>query len=165
MNTYIFLYPETSFFEVDLAAYFMKTKGDVFIISEDGQSVMTNEGIKIEANMNIESVNVEKMDVLIICGGYLENIKHVEKMYALIKECKKNDVIIGGICAGRELVTTALDMGEYPDKTCLYDKKIVLSPGNEYVDFALKIGEVAKIYSDEEDYLETVRYFKEFRNI
>lgn len=33
MNTYIFLYPETSFFEVNLAAYFMKTKGNVYIVA------------------------------------------------------------------------------------------------------------------------------------
>ena len=33
MNTCIFLYPETSFFELNLAAYFMKTKGNVYIVA------------------------------------------------------------------------------------------------------------------------------------
>ncbi len=35
MNTYLFLYHETSFFEVVLAAYFMNTKGRVHILSEN----------------------------------------------------------------------------------------------------------------------------------
>ena len=47
MNTYIFLYPNTSFFEVTLAAYFMKTKGSVYIVAEEEHQVIcTNEGIK-----------------------------------------------------------------------------------------------------------------------
>ena len=35
MNTYIFLYPETSFFEVNLVAYFMNTVGNVYVAAED----------------------------------------------------------------------------------------------------------------------------------
>ncbi|MDW2797729.1 hypothetical protein RZO55_09115 [Clostridium boliviensis] len=44
------------------------------------------------------------------------------------------------------------------------DGNIVLSPGNEYVDFALAIGKAANIYKDEADYQETITYFKLFQN-
>lgn len=85
MNTYIFLYPETSFFEVTLVAYFMKTKGNVYIVAEEEHQT-----------------------------------------------------------------------------TCVLEN-IVLSPGNEYVDFALAVGKAADIFADEADYQETVDYFKYFR--
>ena len=59
MNTYIFLYPETSFFEVNLAAYFMKTKGNVFIVTErENKIVYTNEGVSILSDAFIDEVKV-----------------------------------------------------------------------------------------------------------
>ena len=51
---------------------------------------------------------------------------------------------------------------EFPESTCVLDN-IVLSPGNEYVDFALAVGRAADIFTDEADYQETVDYFKYFR--
>lgn len=112
MNTYIFLYPETSFFEVNLAAYFMKTKGNVYIVAEDEhQSICTNEGIRIQQDISLSQTQAE-----------------------------------------------------YPETTCVLDN-IVLSPGNEYVDFALAVGKAADIFADEADYQETVDYFKYFKYI
>ena len=43
--------------------------------------------------------------------------------------------------------------------------KIILSPGNEYVDFALEIGKAADIFEDEDDYNETINYFKLFKSV
>lgn len=42
----------------------------------------------------------------------------------------------------------------FPEQTYILDN-IVLSPGNEYVDFALTVGKLADIFVDEEDYNET----------
>jgi hypothetical protein len=52
----------------------------------------------------------------------------------------------------------------FPEKTCVLDH-MILSPGNEYVDFALEVGKAADIFVDEEDYQETVDYFKYFKYI
>ncbi|MDE6601946.1 MAG: DJ-1/PfpI family protein [Lachnospiraceae bacterium] len=165
MNTYIFLYPETSFFEVNLVAYFMKTKGDIYIVAEDEhQAICTNEGIKIQKDINLTQVKRESIDAFIICGGEINNINNKQLLFEIINECIENKKIVGGICAGRTIISDAVGELKFPEKTCVFDH-IVLSPGNEYVDFALAVGKAADIFADEEDYNETVAYFKHFKNV
>lgn len=165
MNTYIFLYPETSFFEVDLAAYFMKTKGNVYIVAEDEhQAICTNEGIRIQKDISLSQMQAESTDVFVVCGGEINNIHNRQMLYEIISKCIENKKIVGGICAGRTIVSDAVGGLQYPETTCVLDK-IVLSPGNEYVDFALAVGKAADIFVDEADYQETVDYFKYFKYI
>ena len=163
MNTYIFLYPETSFFEVTLVAYFMRTKGNVYIVAEEGhQTICTNEGVRIQKDISLAQVKPETVDVFIICGGEIDNIKDEQRLFAVISRCIEEKKIVGGICAGRTLIADAVGGLEFSETTCVLDN-IVLSPGNEYVDFALAVGKAADIFADEEDYQETVDYFKYFR--
>ena len=163
MKTYIFLYQEVSLFEVDLVAYFFKTKGDVYIVTEEDEVIHTNEGIRVMADKKIGEISKEDIDVLVICGGNTENIKDLCFVQKLICECNTEKKVIGGICAGSEIVAKALEINSNVDKTIVSDERVVLSPGNEYVDFALTLGKVANIYDGEEDYQETVNYFKHFK--
>lgn len=165
MNTYIFLYPETSFFEVNLAAYFMKTKGSVYIVAEDEhQAVCTNEGIRIHRDIRLTQVEAESIDVFVVCGGETNNIHNRQMLYEIINDCIERKKIVGGICAGRTIVSEAVGGLQYSETTCVLDN-IVLSPGNEYVDFALAVGKAADIFADDADYQETVDYFKYFKYI
>ena len=161
MNTYLFLYHETSFFEVVLAAYFMKTKGRVHILSENKSEIHTNEGVKILVDTTLDEAKLEDIDVLLICGGNINNIRSMEQLHKLIRQCHTGQNIIGGICAGREVVSDALHITNFEDDTQTIGN-VILSPGNEYVDFALAVGKAADIYIDEADYQETVDYFKFF---
>ncbi|MDE5908233.1 MAG: DJ-1/PfpI family protein [Lachnospiraceae bacterium] len=164
MNTYIFLYPETSFFEVNLVAYFMKTKGNVFIVTErENKIICTNEGVKILSDAFIDEVQVEDIDAFIICGGEIKNISNKPLLYNIINKCKEKNKIVGGICAGRDLVKNAIDLVDHSEKTCVIDN-IILSPGYEYVDFALEVGRKADIFEDEDDYKETINFFKFFQH-
>ncbi len=162
MKTYIFLYQEVSLFEVDLVAYFFKTKGDVYIVTEGDEVIRTNEGIRVMADKKLGEISKEDINVLVICGGNTENIKDMSSVQELIHECNAQKKVIGGICAGSEIVANALELNSNVDKTMVFDERVVLSPGNEYVDFALTLGKVANIYDGEEDYQETVNYFKHF---
>lgn len=164
MNTYLFLYQETSFFEVVLAAYFMKTKGQVHILSENKDEIHTNEGVKIIVDSTLDEVRAENIDVLLICGGNINNIHSMEQLHELIRQCHTGGKIIGGICAGRKVVSNALHIAEFETGTQTIGN-VILSPGNEYVDFALAVGKAADIYIDEADYQETVDYFKFFREV
>lgn len=165
MNTCIFLYPETSFFEVNLVAYFMKTIGDVYIVAEDEhQAIGTNEGIRIQKDISLSQMRAESTDVFVVCGGEINNIHNRQKLFEIINTCVENKKIVGGICAGRNIVSDAVGGLQYPETTCVLDN-IVLSPGNEYVDFALAVGKAADIFADEADYQETVDYFKYFKYI
>lgn len=163
MKTYIYLYQEVSLFEIDLVAFFFKTKGDVYIVTEGDEVIHTNEGIRVMADKKIGEISKEDIDVLVICGGYTENIKDVRSVQKLIRECNTEKKVIGGICAGSEIVAKALEINSNVDKTIVFDNRVVLSPGNEYVDFALTLGKVANIYDGEEDYQETIDYFKHFK--
>lgn len=164
MNTYLFLYQETSFFEVVLAAYFMKTKGEIHILSESKTEIHTNEGVKIIVDRTLDEIEPEDIDVLLICGGNINNIHSMKQLYELIRQCHTGQKIIGGICAGREIVSNALHITDFEDNTQTIEN-VILSPGNEYVDFALAVGKAADIYIDEADYQETVDYFKLFRRV
>ena len=165
MNTCIFLYPETSFFEVNLVAYFMKTKGDVYIVAEDEHQVIcTNEGIRIQKDISLSQIESESIDVFVVCGGETDNIHNKQMLYEIINKCIENKKIVGGICAGRNIVSDAVGGLEFSEKTCVLEQ-IILSPGNEYVDFALAVGKAADIFADEEDYKETVDYFKYFKHM
>lgn len=164
MNTYIFLYPETSFFEVNLVAYFMKTAGNVYVLTEDEHvTICTNEGIRIQKDISLSDIDDESIDALIICGGEISNIRNTKRLSEIIRKCIEKKKIVGGICAGRSLVSNAIGNLEYEERTCILDN-IVLSPGNEYVDFALAVGKCADIFADEDDYNETVEYFKHFKS-
>ncbi len=166
MNTYIFLYNESSIFEVIFVAYFMKTVGNVFIVTEsDIDKVYVNEGIKVISDTNIEKINLNQLDVFIVCGGETGNIKEMSKLKEFIIECNKKKKILGGICAGSKIITDALGKKQDITTTQYLGNNIVLSPGNEYVDFALNIGKLANIYRDEADYQETVQYFRNFEYI
>lgn len=163
MNTYIFLYPETSFFEVTLVAYFMKTKGNVYIVAEEEhRTICTNEGVRIQKDISLSQMKPESVDAFIICGGEIDNIRNKPLLFEIINRCIGEKKIVGGICAGRMLIAEAVGSLEFPESTCVLDN-IVLSPGNEYVDFALAVGRAADIFADEADYRETVDYFKYFR--
>lgn len=165
MNTCIFLYPETSFFEVNLVAYFMKTKGNVYIVAEDEhQSIGINEGVRIQKDISLSQMQAESTDVFVVCGGETNNIHNRQMLYEKINNCIGKKKIVGGICAGRTIVSDAVGGLQYPETTCVLDN-IVLSPGNEYVDFALAVGKAADIFADEADYQETVDYFKYFKYI
>lgn len=163
MKTYIFLYQEVSFFEVDLAAYFMKTKGEVKIVTDEDKVINTNEGVKILADITLPDLQPETGDVFVVCGGNIDNIGNMEGLYEVIRNFGKKGAVVGGICAGRNIVADALGIKAFGDKTETVDTKIVLSPGNEYVDFALEVGKAADIYEDEADYQETIDYFKHFQ--
>ncbi len=165
MKTYIYLYQEVSLFEVDLVAFFMKTKGEVYIVTEGDEVIRTNEGIRVLADKKLAEIDVKDVDVLAICGGNIENIKDMQMIHNLVKECKTAGKVIGGICAGSQIVAKALGLDIEVNKTMFYENMVVLSPGNEYVDFALMMGKAADIYEDEADYEETVHYFKEFRHL
>lgn len=132
-------------------------------MSEKDKILTTNEGIKVVADLNIEDINVNDIDIFIICGGNTENIKFIDKLHSIIAECKKKNKIIGGICAGKEIIINALNLQDVPDKTTVMER-VVLSPGYEYVDFALEVGRIAEVYVDEDDYLETVNFFKFYQS-
>lgn len=163
MKTYIFLYQEVALFEVVVASYLLKTIGDIVIITDQEKEIHTTEGLMILANLSLAEVNPNEIDILIIVGGNIDGISNKDLLHNLIKEVNNREKIICAICAGRKEVIKALDLNHNESNiTEIINERIILSPGNEYVDFAIEIGKVAEIYEDDEDLYETVNFFKKF---
>lgn len=141
----------------------MKTKGNVFIVTERGNpSVCTNEGIRVLSDIFLDEIRTSDIDAFVVCGGEIQNIQNMPLLYRVLQSCRDNNKVLGGICAGRSIVADALGCICDTETTEVKDR-VILSPGNEYVDFALEIGKAADIFEDEADYEETVHYFKLFR--
>lgn len=160
MEIGIFMYEGSPLFEVIIAAYILNTKYNVTILTDQKNSITCAEGIKIIGCKSIDQVNSEDIDVLIISGGHIEKISNIDIVSSMIKQLRKDNKVIGAICAARDLVIDILDLNiNIPDNTVVISDNIVLSPPNEYAEFGIKLGQVVEIYQDEDDYSETVKFF------
>ena len=138
--------------------------GGVSGAEEKKQRKCANKSLKREKDVSPGQMNPENVDAFIICGGEINNIRNKPLLLETINRCIGEKKIVGGICAGRTLIADAAGGLEFSETTCVLEN-IVLSPGNEYVDFALGVGKAAHIFADEADYQETVDYFKYFKYI
>lgn len=164
MKTYIFLYQEAALFEVVVTSYLLKTIGDIVVITDQQKEIRTIEGIVISSDYSLTEVNPEEVDILIVVGGNIDEISNKDLLHNLIKKVNIREKIIGAICAGRKEVINALKLNhEEKNITEIIDNRIILSPGNEYIDFAIEVGKVAEIYQDKEDLEETINFFKKFK--
>ena len=163
MKTHIFLYQEAALFEVVVTSYLLKTIWDIVVITDQEKEIHTTEGLIISANCSLIEVNPKEVDILIIVGGNIDEISNKDLLHNLIKEVNSKEKIIGGICAGRKEVINALNLNHKEKNiTETINNRIVFSPANEYVDFAIELGKVAEIYKDSADLEETINFFKNF---
>lgn len=161
MNTYIFLYGGMALFEVVLASFFMKEKGNVCYIGEETDSVTSEEGFHLNIDMTLHEIDKNDIDVFILPGGPIEDISKQEQLKELIQYLDKEKKVIGGICAGMEFICDTLIIDKV-EKTQTIKDNVILAPGNEYVDFAIELGKRLDIYEDENDLQETINYFRNF---
>lgn len=134
------------------------------VITDQQKEIRTIEGLVISSDCSLAEVNPEEVDILIVVGGNIDEISNKDLLHNLIKKVNIREKIIGAICAGRKEVINALKLNhEEKNITEIIDNRIILSPGNEYIDFAIEVGKVAEIYQDKEDLEETINFFKKFK--
>lgn len=148
-------------FEVVLASFFMKEKGTVKYVGECKDIITTEEGFHVSADVLFEDLDFEDIDIFILPGGQIANIKNQTKLKKLIFQLNDNGKLIGGICAGMTFISDTLNIHNVTTTETIGDN-IILAPGNEYADFAIELGKLANIYKDETDLQETINYFKKF---
>jgi len=182
-STYVFIYDSFAQFEVILANYFLKHKGEVITFGIDNDKVTSHEEFITVPHKSIDDINVDDIDLLIIPGVDPSKVNEKEKLYSLIKEVNKKDKFIGAICAApvhlaktsilsNRKYTTTLDINSieefnvenFVDKNVVIDKNIITAKASGYVDFALELGKKVEVFEDEEDLNETIRFFKYFND-
>lgn len=123
--------------------------------------------------MTIDELKIEEVDLLIIPGGNPDAVKETGKLYKCLRELNERGVVIGALCSAPvhlakagvlkgKRYTTSLPVNEftefetenYKDENVIVDHNIVTAKASGYVE----------IYKDEDDLLETIRFFKYFNN-
>ena len=180
-STYVFIYDTFAQFEVVLANYILKHKGEVITFGIDDEKVTSSEEFITVPHKSIDELDVDDIDLLVIPGGDPSQVNEKEKLYSLIKEVNKKDKLIGAICAAPVHLakasilnnikfTTTLDINSidefnednFIDNNVVIDENIITAKASGYVDFAIELGKQVEVFEDENDLNETIRFFKYF---
>lgn len=183
MKTYILVYKEFAHFEVILASYFLKTKGDIITVGLNKEPIKSIEGFNIIPDITLDEFSTEDCDIFIVPGGDPNNLEGCKKLYEILFELNNKECIIGAICGGPvhlaranilrdRKYTTSLGIDEYKEfesngyenTNVVVDKNLITAKASGYVDFAIDLGKLANIYEDEGDLAETIDFFKFFKS-
>ncbi len=165
MKDVFLLYDTCCMYEIVLLNYFMQyTKADVLLVSVTGDPITTMEGYKIIVDGAIDEIDTNTVRSFIVTGGYIDNA-NAEGVRNLIADIKNKNILIGGICAGVDLLDEAgilsdLDSTHSKDVDIINHKRVVTARANAYVDFAIEMAKELDMFEDENDMQETVNFFK-----
>lgn len=184
MKAHIFVYPGYVNFEVVLAAYFFKSVGEVEIVGLSKEVVESAEGFPTQPHRVLSDLSPDEVEAFIVPGGDPSVLDGQELFYDFLRALDQQGCCIGAICAApihlaragildNRKYTASLSAqemseftsGAYQEELAVIDQAIVTAKPEGYVDFALALGRVMKIYKDEDDYRETVEFFKNHRRI
>jgi len=179
LNIAILIYNDFAFHGIGLLVYLMKqsNKCNLIYFSDDGNSVVSKEGVSVNADCAISDLELDACDALIIPGGTPAFLERVKGINPLINYFKQKNKLIAGMCAsGIQLAkagvldfihyTNSNDLSLYipvgaafPEKRLVVvDKNIITARGKGFVDFTMAVLKYLEVESDERiDYL-TSRY-------
>lgn len=178
MKTCILVYDQCAMFEVILAFNFLKHGGEVLSVGQDLIPYNTLDGIRVIPHKRLSEIDFTSVDLMIIPGGDTKSVENDPEVLEAVKTVASLGKNVAAICGGpRVLANAGLLQGKhytafeamndgggvYTDENVTMDENVITAKGNAYVDFALKLGEVSHLFTDEADYQETVRFFREFR--
>ncbi len=184
MKAHILVYPGYVNFEVVLAAYFFKSVGEVEIVGLSKEIVESAEGFPTKPHRQLSELTPDEVEAFIVPGGDPAVLEDHFELYDFLRVLEKRGCCIGAICAApihlaragildNRKYTASLPAeemagftsGDYQDALAVADRGVVTAKPEGYVDFALALGKVMKIYKDEADYQETVEFFKNHRRV
>ncbi|MBF9298576.1 MULTISPECIES: DJ-1/PfpI family protein [Mammaliicoccus] len=168
MKNYIVIFEECSLFEVVLLAKFLRSKNlDVSIVS-DQKVVKTHEGFTVNADYLINEIDIKALKSLVITGGNPSNFKGNNELAEILNVLYDNEEYqIGSICGGNYIISSLLNINlDLINTNELVEyKNILAAPPYKYVDFAIQMGSKLDIYDDNDDLEQTIKFFKEFKNV
>lgn len=157
MKKDVFLLFDTAcIYEIVCLNYFLKFTGsETIFCSVRGSDITSMEGYRIGIDCKISDIELSNIRSLIIPGGDVSNMRN-EEVYSLFRKAKERNVIIGGICAGVDIldesgILSNIQSTHSTDVDCIGDRNIVTSRANGYVDFAIEMGKMLELFEDEQD--------------
>lgn len=183
MKTFVLIYEGFVQFEIVLACYLMKIKGDIITLGLEQKLVSSIEGFQTLPNCTIETFRADEADLFLIPGGDPNILFKNKNLYQILNMLNDKSKVIAAICSGplhlaaagilkNKKYTTTLPLDDFKDfdkeffidTNVVTDNNIITAKASGYVDFAIEIGKKLNIYDDQEDLDETIRYFKYFDN-
>lgn len=165
MKDIFLLYDTSCFFEIVILNYFMSmTEREMIFCSLDGKPIRATEGYSINVDMALKDIDKEQIRSFIVPGGDISKID-TDEVRSCLQELKSRQVLIGGICAGADLLQHAGILDDIrstssTDLDIVNDHHVVTARPNAYVDFAIEMGKELGLFEDEADLQETIDFWK-----
>lgn len=170
MKDVFLLYDTSCFFEIVILNYFMSLTGcEIIYCSLDGQPVRAMEGYSVNADMALKDVDSRQIRSFFVPGGDISAID-TDEVREYLQELKSRQVLIGGICAGVDLLARAgilddRDSTRSSDLDIVNDGHVITARANAYVDFAIEAAKELGLFEDEADMQETIDFWKYHKRV
>ena len=170
MKDVFLIYNKSCFYEIVILNYFLSfSHCDMVFCSLDGKPVRAMEGFSVDADTSLADLGQEQIRSFILPGGNISEIDSAE-VRAYLRDLKKREVLIAGICAGVDVLDHAgiLRDGRSTHSTgddLVNDKKVITARANAYVDFAAEVARELGLFAGEEDLQETIGFWKHYRRV
>ncbi|MHA2386867.1 MAG: DJ-1/PfpI family protein [Candidatus Thorarchaeota archaeon] len=180
MKSYVLLYDGFVQFEIILSLLLLKDKSEIHTFSVDERVVSSHERIKAKADLLLEDVDPDNVDLLIIPGGEPGIYKERKDINTLLQDIHLRGKPIAAICGGPEFLANAgilkdkrITHGhdeEYAlkvftdcalvDEDVVIDGNIITARGQAFAEFAVEICRQLDLFESEKEAEETLRWFK-----
>jgi len=173
MHTHVLIYNGYVSFEIMLATYLMKTKGDIVTVGLSREPVRSYEDFVVMPSISLEEINAAEIRLLIIPGGDTSALLEHTQLATLVQELDAQEKFIAAICSATDLLQhygvledrhVVTNASTHIDDLVRVDRNLITARANGYADFAIELGRMLNIYKDEPDLEETIQYFKYHRN-
>lgn len=170
MKDVFLLYDTSCFFEIVILNYFMSLTGcEIIYCSLDGQPVRAMEEYSVNADMALKDVDSRQIRSFFVPGGDISAID-TDEVREYLQELKSRQVLIGGICAGVDLLARAgilddRDSTRSSDLDIVNDGHVITARANAYVDFAIEAAKELGLFEDEADMQETIDFWKYHKRV
>ena len=170
MKHIFLLYDTSCFFEIVILNYFMSLTGcEIIYCSLDGQPVRAMEGYSVNADMALKDVDSRQIRSFFVPGGDISAID-TDEVREYLQELKSSQALIGGICAGVDLLARAgilddRDSTRSSDLDIVNDGHVITARANAYVDFAIEAAKELGLFEDEADMQETIDFWKYHKRV
>lgn len=185
MNVCVFYYDGFCEFEVVLAVN--QFRENAFSAALENRVYSSEERQKFLPDKTIKELNPDDIDLFIIPGGDSTQLYKNKELQEFIFKLNERNKIIAGICGGAQLMAYygLLDYKKangnsegfkidesnkvmyeninIVDEDVVIDGNCITSIGKAFIEFAIEIGKVMKIYKDEEEIKNDYRWLKNIK--
>lgn len=170
MKDVFLVYDKSCFYEIIILNYYLSfSKCDVVLCSLDGGPVRTMEGYSVNVDMALKDVDPAQVRSFVLPGGGIAAVDR-EEVWSFLRELRRRDVLIAGICAGVDVLDHA---GILEDRSSTHstdldivnDLHVITARANAYVDFAIETAKELGLFSSEVELEETIGFWKHYRRM